>query len=99
MVRQQSFVFLVVSTVLAGVFLLIYKQTYITQLLYEQQTLEKEHAELLAQKAQFSQQLSYLNNATTVQEYAVNVLGMKKISIKQVHRIDKANTGALESLP
>ncbi len=97
--HRQSFMLLSISSILACVFLLIYKQTYITQLLYEQQTLEKEHAELLAQKAQFSQQLSYLNNATTVQEYAVNVLGMKKISIKQVHRIDKANTGALESLP
>ena len=96
--HRQSFMLLSISSILACVFLLIYKQTYITQLLYEQQALEKEHTELLAQKAQLSQQLSRLNNATTVQEYAVNVLGMKKISIKQVHRIDKTGVGVLESL-
>lgn len=89
--HRQSFFLLVASSVLACVFLLIYKQTYITKLLYEQQVLEKEHTELLAQKAQLSQQLSYLSNATAVQEHATKVLGMKKLALTQVHKLNKLN--------
>jgi len=95
-VRRQSFIFFVAASVLACVFLMIYKQAYITKLLYEQQTLEKEHAELTATYARLTQELYRLKNPAVVQDYALKSLGMKKVALAQarnarVHTIKKGD--------
>ena len=72
-----------------SVFLLIYKQATVTKLLYQQQSLEKEYAELTAQQARLTQQLFRLKNPTAVQDYARKTLGMQKTALANVRRIQK----------
>lgn len=67
--------------------MLIYKQTCVTQLLYEQQQLEIERTQVRAQKEQALQMLYRMKNPRVVQKYAINRLGMKKLSLKQVRQI------------
>lgn len=91
MVHRQSFIFFVVVSVLACVFLMIYKQAYITKLLYEQQALEREHAEITAIHARLIQELYRLKNPALVQDSVVKTLHMKKITLVQVHKIKKGD--------
>jgi len=90
-VHRQSFIFFVVVSVLACVFLMIYKQAYITKLFYEQQTLEKEHAEITAMHARLTQELYRLKNPALVQDSVIKTLGMKKIALAQVRKIKKGD--------
>lgn len=86
--HRRTFTIMVVLTAISCVFLLIYKQTRITQLLYEQQQFEQERAAITAEKERQLQMLFRLKNPTAVQEYAINKLGMKKISLRQVRTMD-----------
>jgi len=88
-VHRQSLILLVVVSALIAIFLLIYKQTCVTRLLYEQQLHEKEKTELEAHAAQLEQQLLRLNDATAIRTYTTNTLGMKKVRLAQVSRIGK----------
>lgn len=86
--HRRTFTIMVVLTAICCIFLLIYKQTRITQLLYAQQQFEQERATITAQKEQQLQMLFRLKNPRVVQEYAAQHLGMKKISLRQVHTLD-----------
>ena len=87
-VHRRAFIVMVVLTAIICIFLLIYKQTCITQVLYEQQQLEQERAAITAEKEQQLQILFRLKNPRVVQEYATHKLGMKKILLRQVHTPD-----------
>ena len=89
--RRQSFIFFVAVSVLACVFLMIYKQASITKLLYEQQRLEKEHAEVTAIHARLTQEFYRLKNPVSIQDYALKSLGMAKIALAQVHNAQVHN--------
>lgn len=89
--HRQSFILFVVVSVLTCVFLMIYKQAYITKQLYEQQTLEKKHAEITATHARLAQELYRLKNPALVQEQVVKTLEMKKVALAQVRKIKKGD--------
>lgn len=86
--HRRTFTIMVVLTAICCIFLLIYKQTRITQLLYEQQQLEQERSAITAEKEQQLQMLFRLKNPRVVQEYATQKLGMQKISLRQVRTLD-----------
>ena len=87
--RKQSFVILVFSVIVLGVFLLIYKQATVTRLLYQQQKLEKEYAECTGQHIRLTQQLFKIKNPASIQNYACKILGMQKTVLASVHRMPK----------
>jgi len=88
-VGRHAFAILVITSLVTGVFLLIYKQAAVTRLFYQQQKLEKEYAEGTAQHIRLTQQLFKIKNPRRIQEYAHNELGMKKTVLAHVHRVPK----------
>lgn len=95
-VRRQSFMVFVMSAIVLGVFLLIYKQASVTQLLYQQQILEKEYTELIAQQARLTQQFFRLKNPTGIQTYATKVLGLQKTVLASVRQIKQDRVAGIE---
>ena len=87
--HRQSFIFIVTLSVLACIFLMIYKQATITKLLYEQQELEKEHAQAIALNQQLTKEYYHLKNPALVQDYAKKTLGMQKSTLSHVRKIPK----------
>jgi cell division protein FtsL len=86
--HRHTFVLFAMVSALVCVFFMIYKQTCITQLLYDQQTLEKEYAELTATQARLTQELYRLKNSAVVYDYATRILGMKKIALAHIRKLD-----------
>lgn len=74
-------------TAIIFIFLLIYKQSWITQLLYEQQQLISTKQDLQKEFETLNAQLYQLKNPHAVYQYARNNLGMKPIAITQAKTI------------
>lgn len=89
MLHKRPFITLLVITNLLFVFMLIYKQTWITRLSYKQQEVEKKRNELIDEKEALTQALYRLKNPKNVKKYAMNHLGMKKMSLQQAKKLSK----------
>jgi|GEM_PF-2672176 len=87
MLHKKHFLALIIVTSVAFVFMLIYKQTWLTKLSYKQQEVEKKQNELVEKKEALTQKLYRLKNPRTVKKYATRHLGMKKMSLKQAKKI------------
>lgn len=89
MKRIKKFIIVAIITNLIFVFLIIYKQSLLTKLSYEQQGLENVRQELRQEKEALIQELYRLRNPKKIKDYAINKLGMKKLGLKQAKKIDR----------
>lgn len=89
--RKNSFVTIALGTGVLCVFLLIYKQTWLTGLSYQQQDLEKKVAHLTGERNNLQQQLSQLQNPDRVHTLATTQLGMTKLSLSSTKTIQLAH--------
>jgi len=87
--RMKKFIVIVIVINIIFVFMVIYKQSWITKLSYEQQILENSRTELREEKEALTQKLYRLKNPKKIKDYAINKLGMKKMELKQAKKIDK----------
>jgi cell division protein FtsL len=82
-----GFPLILISTNLVFVFFIIFKQSWMTQLSYEKQRLEKELSNLKQNKDELDQELYSLQDPDNVKEYASKKLKMSKIKIGQVKKL------------
>jgi len=89
MTQMKKFIIVVIITNIIFVFMVIYKQSQITKLSYEQQLLENTRNELREEKEALIQKLYRLKNPKKIKDYATKKLGMKKMGLSQAKRINK----------
>ncbi len=85
--KKNRAMLIIALLAIAAIFLLIYKQTWITQLVYEQQRLTIKRTELKKELEERSRQLYQLKDPQRVYQYATTTLGMKKMSLNQAKAI------------
>ncbi len=73
---------------LVFVFVTIYQQTWVTQLMYEQQALEAQKTKLMAQQATSEQELYNLRNTRAITHYATHTRALQPISLRHVYQLD-----------
>ena len=86
--KKNRALLIIAALIIAAIFLLIYKQTWITQLIYEQQRLTLKRSELKKELEARSRQLYQLKDPQRVYQYATTALGMKKMSLNQAKSIN-----------
>lgn len=79
--KKNHFVALLFITGVLCVFLLIYKQTWLTGLSYQQQELEKNIQKLVHERDELQRTLYQLQDPNRIHEFATTQLGMKKLSL------------------
>ncbi len=83
--KKNRAITIVVLTAIAFIFLLIYKQTWLTQLLYEQQRLIITRAQLKADHEDLARHLYQLKDPDHVYHYAITTLGLQKMALSQAN--------------
>ncbi len=83
---KKSLIFFVFINVIF-IFMLIYKQSLLTKLSYEQQILENTRHELRDELESLNKELYNLKNPKKIKKYAIDKLGMKKMNLNQAKKI------------
>ena len=86
--KRKIFIPLFIGTHILFIFLQIYKHSQVIKLSYKKQKNEADR-QLLAQKKQdLTHQLYALKNRSAIKKFAMNHLNMKKITLKQIKKIN-----------
>lgn len=85
--KKNRSITIVSITAIIFIFMLIYKQSWITQLLYEQQQLTTTKQDLQKELEALNARLYQLKNPHAVSQYAREILQMKPVTIVQAKAI------------
>ena len=83
---RLSFPIIFITANIFFIFLLIFNKSWITQLSYEQQRLEKEISNLEHQKDALNHELYQQQKPSAIKSFATKKLNMSKIKINQVKK-------------
>lgn len=86
MIKNSRFIIILIGTQLLFIGLSIDKQSRWVKIMYDQQTIEKEQNSLSAKQQNLTNQLSLLQNKSTLKNYALTK-GLVPLTIKQTKKI------------
>ncbi|MFI3227276.1 MAG: hypothetical protein R3Y09_07690 [Clostridia bacterium] len=86
-----------VLTIATCAFSLLYSYTKVTVLTKEISTLSSQLEVLQSQEISLNAQIDQMFNLETVEEYAINTLGMIKLDQNQIEQVHIQNTDVIES--
>jgi cell division protein FtsL len=85
---RHSFTLVFVSVNIIFVFLLIYRKSYLVNLNYQKQRLEYQLQVFKKERDIAEHNFFILKNPNRVQKYAVSKLGMQKVKIDQLKKLN-----------
>ena len=85
--KKLAFALIFIGTNLFFIFFHVYKNSKLTEFSFNKQRYEKERTKLQNKKELLTQQLQYLQNRSTIKQFAQNELGMEKIKLSTIKTI------------
>lgn len=82
-----TFPLILISTNIVFIFFIIFKQSWLTQLSFEKQKLEKELNELKQKNDELNQELYMQQDPSAIKDFASKQLNLSKIKIAQVKKL------------